>query len=111
MTTLFEKDMTTDIAPVQAEESHPLSLSIIDRALDKGHPLDPDQMAKLVDLQERVWRIEAERQFNNAKVLARAEMPNIVKDKVNSFLNSKYASLENIINVVTPVMTKHGFSM
>lgn len=42
---------------------------------------------------------------------AQAEFPKIQKTAVNPFFNSKYAPLENIIEAVTPALSKHGLSV
>ena len=43
-----------------------------------------------------------------ALLKARAEIPAIHKDAVNPFHNSKYATLDNIVATITPILEKHG---
>ena len=38
------------------------------------------------------------------------EIGNVAKDATNPFFKSKYASLENVISTVKPVLAKHGLS-
>jgi hypothetical protein len=39
-----------------------------------------------------------------------SEVGNVAKDGVNPFFKSKYASLENVITTVKPLLAKHGLS-
>lgn len=67
---------------------------------------------------ERLWAIakeaqaqQAEREYSEAMSAAQAEMPRIVKTALNKQTSSKYAKLEHVIDQITPVYTKHGFSL
>ena len=48
------------------------------------------------------------KELTKALVAFRAECPSIGKDSVNPHFKSNYASLSNILEVIVPVLTKHG---
>lgn len=50
------------------------------------------------------------KEIATALALFQAEVDNVAKDAVNPFFKSKYASLENIITTVKPILAKHGLS-
>jgi len=83
--------------------------SILESAVEKG--ADPDALTKLMDLQERIMKSEAEQAYNKAMRLAQSEMPKIIKTKENKQTGSMYADLGAINEQVTPVYTMHGFSL
>ncbi len=50
---------------------------------------------------------------NNSEILkaffgASEEMPNLLLNKTNPFFNSKYADLTSIIDIIKPILVKHG---
>lgn len=84
-------------------------LAIIDRALDKNVPVE--QLGQLLDLQER-WTKERRREaYHRDMCAAQAEMPTVFKDADNPHTRSKFARLENLIQAIKPVYTRHGFSL
>ena len=46
-----------------------------------------------------------------ALIKARAEFPSIQKDKVNPHFKVSYASLDSVLDAVTPVLCKHGLAI
>jgi hypothetical protein len=83
--------------------------SVLESAVQKG--MDADALTKLVDLQERIARNEAEQAYNAAMKKAQGSMPKIIKTKTNKQTNSMYADLGAINEQITPIYTKHGFSL
>ena len=71
---------------------------------------DLDKMQKLMELQER-WQANMARQ---AYVRAMSDFKNepivVSKDKTNKQYSSKYTSIGNLVNTVTPFLSKHGLS-
>jgi len=69
-------------------------------------------LEKLVDLQERVMRINAERAFNSAIQAFQFECPSIKHDGHAAFGNTKYsyATLAQVANTIRPYLDKHGLS-
>jgi len=101
----------SDIADPDLAQSTGITnpLVLIRTAIDKG--IDPDQLGKLLDLQERWEANRAREAFALAMNLAQQEMPSIIKDAENAHTKSRYAKLENVQAQLRPVYTKHGFNL
>ena len=99
--------MSTDL--IERTESQPQPMSIIATAVANG--ADPDQLSKLLDLQERYEKNEARKAYNKAMRACQEEMPAVVKDSENSHTRSRYASLEAVSKAIKPICAKHGFSL
>lgn len=69
---------------------------------------DLDKLEKLMSLQERWEKNEARKAFIVAMAAFKAEAPVIIKNKAAH--NSKYASLDQICDVVGPALSQHGLS-
>ena len=65
---------------------------------------------KLVGLYERMQDREAERQFNSAFVALQQDLPVIVASTIIPN-RGKYERFEDLMQVVGPLLTKHGFSV
>lgn len=89
--------------------------------LASNQNLDADKFAALVkvraDEQERIRRIEREdredaarREWLAAFSAVQSEIGPIFRTNDNDHTKSKYADLADIERVVTPILTKHGFS-
>lgn len=72
---------------------------------------DPDKLRQLMDLQERWEAQQSKRAFFAAMQAVQAEAPRIVRDAENTQTRSMYARLESINKRLTPVYTRHGFSL
>jgi len=83
---------------------------LLEVAVEKGH--DVDQLGKLMDLQDRWERKEAEKAFNIAKTRVQSELPDITRNKKVEYGNTKYSytTLSHLRACVQPVLEKHGFS-
>lgn len=84
-------------------------LSIIHTAVAAG--ADPDQLDKLLTLQERWEKNEARKAYNRAMKACQEAMPVVVTDSVNDHTRSRYASLEAVAKTIKPIYTSHGFSL
>lgn len=85
--------------------------------------LDADKLHKLLDFQERVMNKQAEQEFNAAFHVVQLNMPTIKKDNSVSYPVDKndpngaqkkafdYATYENIMKVVKPVLLENGFTI
>lgn len=76
--------------------------------------VDVTKLEKIVELQERIMRHNAESAFNAAFAKMRPELPQVAergKILVKGSLRSTYAKLEDIDEAVTPILAKHGFGM
>lgn len=72
---------------------------------------DIDKMERLMRMKDEIDRQQARVAFAAAMSAAQADMPVILKNKKNNQTNSRYAELEVINDAITPVYTKHGFSL
>lgn len=84
--------------------------SLIQQAIEKG--IDADALSKLVDLQERVQKHNAEMAFNEAMQSFQGECPVIPHDKSGGGNPAKYtyASLPQIVATIRPFLNEHGFA-
>ena len=87
----------------------PTPMMLIQSAMDSG--CDPDRLGKLMVLQERWERTQAEKAFAESMHAAQSSMPNIAKTGQNTHTKIKYALLEEVQRQAKPVYEQHGFSM
>lgn len=73
--------------------------------------VDVEKMERLWAMHEKMQDRQAEQAFSEAMKAAQSEMPTIGKDRHNTQTNSDYATLDAIIQRITPVYTRHGFSL
>lgn len=69
-----------------------------------------DQIMKMLDAQERYDAIQAKKAYNQAMSDFKTNPPHVTKDKQNSQYKSMYTTLGNLVNTVTPELSKHGLS-
>ena len=88
-------------------------LSFIEKALQQG--LDAEALEKLLKLRDRLKQEKAREAFIKALAAFQAEVPPIRKDKVvynkDGSIRFKYASFENIMKTIKPLLVKHGLSI
>lgn len=84
-------------------------MQLLAMAVDSG--ADPDRLEKLMALQERWERNQAEKAFATAMHAAQQAMPVVVRDARNEQTRSKYALLESIQKKAKPIYEAHGFSL
>lgn len=80
-------------------------------AIDKG--ADLEKLEKLMDLQERYEAKEAKRAYDAAFAAFKAEAVAIIKGRKvtdGPLKNKSYAELHDVVNAVTPALSKHGLS-
>lgn len=84
--------------------------SMIERFV-KDPTVDVGKLEKLFDLQERMFKRDAEMAFNQAMRRVQEAMPKIKRDKRNDQTSSNYATLESLNQSIVPVYTGEGFSL
>lgn len=97
-------------ALVAAPDSSVALIEVISRAASDPNT-DVDKLERLMAMYERITAKKSEGDFNAAMQAAQADMPRIVKNKENSHTETRYADLEAVIKVVSPIYTKHGFAL
>lgn len=88
-------------------------LQVIQRAAADPQ-CDIEKMERLMAMHERMQARNAETEFNAAMARMQTEMPSIAERgeiKVNNQVRSKYATFEDINDVVKPIMQAHGFAI
>lgn len=81
-------------------------------ARDSSVPVE--KLEKLIELQERIMRHNARAEFNAAFAAMQGEIPAITERgeiAVNGVVRSKYARHEDILEVVKPILQRHGFAI
>lgn len=100
--------------PVEAPRSDATAIiQVIERAA-MNPDVDIDKMERLLQMQERVMERQASMDFNAAMAAMQTEMPSITergKIEVKGVVRSHYATLEDIVDEVRPIMQKHGFAV
>ncbi|MEQ5857271.1 ERF family protein [Halomonas sp. EF61] len=95
-------------APAQQVSESAAIIQVIERAA-MNPDVDIDKMERLLQMQERVMERQAAMEYSAAMAAMQTEMPSIAeRGKTN---NGKYATLEDIVDTVRPVMQKHGFAV
>lgn len=103
---------TTDQAAPPAETPRNEAtaiIQVIERAA-LNPDVDIDKMERLLQMQERVMERQASMDFSAAMAAMQTEMPSIA-ERGKAHNNTRYATLEDIVDTVRPVMQKHGFAV
>jgi hypothetical protein len=87
----------------------PSVLAMLAIAVERG--TSPDELAKLVDLHERIQAQQALTAYNVAMNHAQAEMPAIIRDARNERTGNPYALFETLNAQIKPIYSRHGFSL
>ena len=87
----------------------PTPVDLLSMVVARGGSLD--EVQKFMDLADRWEAAQAKKAFISAMSAFKSEVIRITKDKANLQYGSKYASLGNIVETVTPHLSKHGLSI
>lgn len=98
--------MTAPPAAVAVPVAGPMASAM--QALQAGVPLE--QLHGLLDLQKDWEANEARKAFMQAKAAFKTEAIVITKDKTNDQYGSGYTSIGNLVNTVTPILSRHGLT-
>jgi hypothetical protein len=102
-----EREVATPMAGPAANSPMGMMLA----ALNQGAQLE--QIEKMMDLQDRWQKGEAKKAYDTAFAAFKAEAVKIIKGKdvTDGPLKGKsYAELHDVVNAVTPALSKHGLS-
>lgn len=83
--------------------------SLLSSAVEQG--ADLDRLQKLMDLQERWEKSEAEKSYNLAVANFKANPPKIIMDMINPEYRSAYCSLSNLVNTANQSMSPLGLNI
>ena len=103
---------TRDTADV-VQESTAL-IQAIERAATNP-AVDVDKMERLLAMQERIMARNAQAAYAEALAALQPDLPMIserggIKDSGGN-IRSKYALWEDIVTIITPILSRHGFSL
>lgn len=99
------------LVPVPAEQTPGAAdpvMSMIER-LAANPDVDVDKLQRLIDMQKDVMAVNAKAAFNAAFARMQAEIPTVAERGKTD--KTPYATLEDIIEAVRPVLHRHGFSL
>ncbi|MFN2411388.1 MAG: ERF family protein, partial [Halomonas sp.] len=108
----IQSDATSAKAPASLE-AHPTAdstaiIQVIERAA-LNPDVDIDKMERLLQMQERVMDRQAMMAYSAAMASMQTELPSI--EERGQTNNGFYATLEDIVDTVRPIMQKHGFAV
>ena len=83
-------------------------VQVIER-LAANPDVDVTKLERIIELQERILRHEAEAAFNVAFAAMQPQIPTIVERAATD--KTTYAPLEDIIEPIRPILSQHGFTL
>ena len=108
MATPLHPDANGKTPVTQSLQESTAIIQVIERAA-LNPEVDIDKMERLLQMQERVLDRQSSMDYNAAMAAMQTEMPSIAeRGKTN---NGKYATLEDIVDTVRPIMQKHGLAV
>ncbi|MCE9662064.1 ERF family protein [Halomonas sp. M5N1S17] len=99
--------LTTQPAAQPLQESTAI-IQVIERAA-LNPDVDIDKMERLLQMQERVLDRQALMAYSAAMAAMQTELPSIAERGQGN--NGAYATLEDIVDTVRPIMQRHGFAV
>lgn len=99
-------DAGSGVQPPSSQQ--PMIYSMIHLAIEKGASID--QLERLWDMQLKYETNEAKKAYHFAMSEFKKERIVITKDKDNTQYKSKYTSIGHLIEIVAPLLGKHGLS-
>lgn len=91
--------------------SNPVQVLSMISGLVQRENFDIDALEKLIKLQNDAEDRQAKRAFNMALSEMLGEIPVIAKTGVNTFQGTKFAKLEDVVEITRPILNKYGFSI
>jgi hypothetical protein len=83
----------------------------IAQMMQAGLDIDVDKMTKLQEIGERYEANEARKAFASDFTQVQSKVDAVIKTKNNNQTNSKYAGLDDVLEMAKPIYTEHGFSV
>jgi hypothetical protein len=100
------KAVAVKVAPPSSVEGVGQMLAI---AVQQG--LSPEGLTQLVDLHDRMRAQAAKEAYAAAMAAVQAELPMVAKRGWNTHTKSSYSLHEDVLAAMTPIITRHGFSL
>lgn len=83
-------------------------MAIIEKAA-LNSAIDVDKMQKLLDMQEKILDRKAKHNFSVDFVRMKSNLPKIIRTKNNTQTKSRYASLDDINEIINPILNEYNF--
>jgi hypothetical protein len=102
------------LLPVETSQPAPLvtqapsTVEMFER-LAKDPAVDVDKLQRLIDMQKDILRVDAEAAFNASFVQMQPKIPTIAEKAKTD--KTTYAPLEDIIEIVRPILSAHNFTL
>ena len=90
------------------EASSPMAMAA---QLCKAGEIAPAQLKELLDIQLTWEANEANKAYSSDFAEVQSKVGAVIKTKDNSQTDSRYAGLEDVLKMVKPIYTEHGFSV
>src|SRR5215472_3825358 len=97
--------------PARVEDRDPAPVLALIERMATDPAADVDKLERLMAMHERLLERRAREDFAAALVALKPELPKIKRSRFNQQTQSYYAPLEDIIEVVDPILHKHGFAI
>ena len=110
------KTINSDVTVIEKNEvaeidSNPVQVLSMISGLVQRENFDIDALEKLIKLQNDAEDRQAKRAFNLALSDMMGKIPVIAKTGVNTYNGTKFAKLEDVVEITRPILNEHGFSI
>lgn len=99
-----------DVALAPVQQTADGLIAAIER-LAANPQVDVEKLERIIALQERILRVNAETAFNEAFAAMQPKIPVILESKNGDGGKWAYAPLEDIVETVRPILAAHGFTL
>lgn len=103
---LIQREQRNEITQVSPAQSF---MNIVERVATMPD-INMDALERMLNMQERIMARDAESAFNAAMAEMQCEIPTIA-ERAKGHGTIKYATLEDISDIVKPIMKTHGFAI
>lgn len=107
---MSKSEMILQEVPQQLQASPAQSFMSIVERVSMMPEINMDALERMLDMQERIMKRDAESAFNAAMAEMQCEIPTIA-ERAKGHGTIKYATLEDISDIVKPIMKTHGFAI
>lgn len=98
-----------EATPVAVPDEAGTLLAVIERAT-RDETVDVDKMERLLQMHERIVGRQAQAAYAADLAAMQPELP-IIEERGNAAGRYKFAFWEDIVGQITPVLSRHGFSL
>lgn len=100
-----------NVSRISENQSNPVQVLSMIGGLVQKENFDIHALEKLIQLQNDAEDRQAKKSFNFNLSEMLSEIPVIAKTGVNTFNHTRFAKLEDIVEITRPILHKYGFSV